>query len=441
MTNASHNHGRTRIALLGVLLLLLGAGGITVMPKQQPLTITGFFTSSIGLYVGDEVKVAGVPVGKIDSIEPGAAQTKIVMTIPHDLAVPADAAALIVAPNLVSSRFIELAPVYEQGPALSDGAEIPLGRTAVPVEWDQVKDELTKLSQQLGPQPGSVQGPLSTFVNQAADTFDGTGDSFRQAVRELSLTAGRLGDSRTDLVGTVKNLHTLVDALSNSNEQIVEFSGHVASVSQVLADSTTDLDVSLATLSRALDDVRGFLGQNNTALAGQVNKLAEFTSILTEHSDAIEQVLHVAPNGLANFYNIYDPAQASVNGILNLPNFANPVQFICGGTIETGATPDYYKRAEICRQRMAPVLARLQANFPPLLFHPINAISAYKGQIIYDTPETAAKAQTPLSELQWQPLPGVHPPEVQPGADLSTLLLPNLPAEANSPSAPTGAGG
>ena len=97
-----------------------------------------------------------------------------------------------------------------------------------------------------------MQGPLSAFVNQAADTFDGNGDSFRQALRELSQTAGRLGDSRTDLFGTVRNLQVLVNALSNSNEQIVQFSNHVASVSQVLADSSTDLDNTLGTLNQAL---------------------------------------------------------------------------------------------------------------------------------------------------------------------------------------------
>ena len=104
----------------------------------------------------------------------------------------------------------------------------------------------------------------ATFVNQAADTFDGNGDSFRQALRELSQTAGRLGDSRTDLFGTVKNLQILIDALSKSNEQIVQFSGHLASVSQVLADSSTNLDDTLGTLNQALSDVRGFLQDNNT---------------------------------------------------------------------------------------------------------------------------------------------------------------------------------
>ncbi|MDZ4236036.1 MAG: MCE family protein, partial [Dietzia sp.] len=348
--------------------------------------------------------------------------------------------AIIMAPNLVDARFIQLTPAYTDGPSMADGASIGPDHTGVPVEWDEVKEELAGLSSQLGPQQGRLQGPLSSFVNQAADTFDGNGDSFRQALRELSLTAGRLGDSRTDLFGTIKNLQTLINALSNSNEQIVQFSGHLASVSQVLADSSANLEATLGTLNQALSDVRGFLHDNNSVLIGQVDKLADFTKILSDEDHNIEQILHVAPNGLANFYNIYEPAQGSLAGLLSLPNFANPVQFICGGSFDVGRNPADYKRSEICRQRMAPVLKRLTMNFPPVMFHPVNSITAYKGQIIYDTPLTEAKAATPIPDLQWQPSPGVTPPRMAPGAGLdSLLLLPPAPPAADGP-APQGSG-
>ena len=73
---------------------------------------------------------------------------------------------------------------------------------------------------------------------------------------------------------------------------------------------------------------------------------------------------------------------------------------------------------------MGPVLKRIAMNYPPVLFHPINSITAYKGQIIYDTPETEAKAQTPLPYLQWQAAPGVTPPTPQPDGTLSDMILP-----------------
>ena len=49
----------------------------------------------------------------------------------------------------------------------------------------------------------------------------------------------------------------------------MQFSDHVASVSQVLADSSTDLDDTLGTLNQALSDVKGFLNENNETLIGR----------------------------------------------------------------------------------------------------------------------------------------------------------------------------
>jgi phospholipid/cholesterol/gamma-HCH transport system substrate-binding protein len=151
--------------------------------------------------------------------------------------------------------------------------------------------------------------------------------------------------------------------------------------------------------------------------------VTDFTSLLSNQSDDIEQILHVLPNAMANFYNIYNPAQGTANGLLGLPEFANPVQFICANFDAAGQT-DNYKRTEICRQRMAPVLKRLAMNYPPIMSHGINTITAYKGQVIYDTPATEAKAQTYIPYLEWIPADGRYPPRAGEGGDVSSLLLP-----------------
>ena len=425
-----------RILIAAALAALLAAGVYVVLPAQRGYRITGYFASAVGLYPGDDVRVVGVPVGRIDSIEPRPENVKITMTVNKDVPLPADVHAVLMAPNIVSARVIQLAPAYTGGERLADGAVLDEDRTAVPVEWDEIKAELTQLSAQLAPEQGKLNGALSTFVNQAADTFDGNGDSFRSALRELSATAGRLGDSRTDLFGTVKNLQVLVDALSGSNEQLVQFTGHVAAVSAVLAESSTDLDVTLGTLNQALNDVRGFLHDNNDALITQINKLSEFTKVLSDQSENFEQVLHITPHGLVNFYNIYNPAQGTLSGLLSLPDLANPVQFICGGIFDIGSVPDNFKRAEICKERMGPVMRRWAMNFIPFLFHPINSITAYKGQIIYDTPETEAKAQTPVPYLKWMPAPGVTPPNTD---DVAALFLPpSAPGQLGTAPGPTG---
>jgi phospholipid/cholesterol/gamma-HCH transport system substrate-binding protein len=432
-------HRGLRLTLIVLLALFIAVGAYLVWPGRTGNKIVGYFSSAVGLYPGDQIRIVGVPVGKIESIEPRAEDVKITMSVDPDVKVPQDARAIIMSPNLVAARYIQLSPAYTSGPVMSNGASINLAHTAVPVEWDEVKASLTDLARQLSPAAGQMQGPLGKAINQAADTFNGNGDSFHSAIRELSQVAGRLGDSRTDVFGTVKNLQVLVDALSSSNDQIVAFSGHVASVSQVLARSSTNLDHTLATLNQALIDVKGFLQQNNSTLIGTVNKLNDLTKVLSDQSEDIEQVLHVAGPGIANFYNIYDPAQGTLNGLISVPEFSNPVQFICGGSFETAAglsAPEYYKRAEICRERLGPPLRRLTFNYPPIMFHPLNSITAYKGQVIYDTPATQAKAQTPIPDLKWIPAPGTHPPKP---TDLQALMVPQTTSPVSGTAAP-GAG-
>lgn len=423
--------GLRTVTIITLVAVLVGGAYVLFSAGDSGRKITAYFTSAVGIYPGDEVRVLGVPVGEIDTIEPRPNDVKITMNVSKGVKIPRDAQAVMMSPNLVAARFIQLTPAYTGGAVLPDDASIDLSRTAVPVEWDEVKEALTQLSVQLSPAAGEMQGPLGAAINQAADTLNGNGDSFHNALRELSQVAGRLGDSRNDIFSTVKNLQILVDALAASNEQIVQFAGHVASVSQVLADSSRNLDHTLSTLNQALSDVRGFLHENNSTLIDTVTQLSDFTKTLSDQSENIEQVLHVAGPGIANFYNIYDPAQGTLNGLLSLPNFMNPVQFICGGSFDTAggpSAPDYFRRAELCRERLGPVLRRLTVNYPPIMFHPLNTITAYKGQIIYDTPATQAKAATPVPELTWIP---AKPQHQQPGqsnaTDLQNLLVPQAP--------------
>src|SRR5882724_4441218 len=140
MTHADPSFARSRwlrIALAALLVATLLVGVYLVWPSRAGHKVVGYFTSAVGLYPGDDVRIVGVPVGTVDSIEPRASDVKITMTVKNGVKVPADAKALIISPNLVSARFVQLTPAYTGGGVMADGAQIGLDRTAVPVEWDE----------------------------------------------------------------------------------------------------------------------------------------------------------------------------------------------------------------------------------------------------------------------------------------------------------------
>src|ERR1700756_1159168 len=112
----------TVIALVAVLV-----GGVYVLSSQgNNRSIIGYFTSAVGLYPGDQVRILGVPVGSIDPIETRPSDVKITMSVSKDVKIPKDAKAVIISPNLVSARFIQLTPSYTGGVALPDGGRIEL---------------------------------------------------------------------------------------------------------------------------------------------------------------------------------------------------------------------------------------------------------------------------------------------------------------------------
>lgn len=123
---------RTRIGLAFVLIAVL-ITGTTVIVRGLPdftrkIVVTAYFDNSNGIFVGDEVRILGVPVGKIERIEPQPDRAKITFWFDDRYPVPARANAVILSPSLVTARAIQLTPAYTGGPRMADNAVIPRSR-------------------------------------------------------------------------------------------------------------------------------------------------------------------------------------------------------------------------------------------------------------------------------------------------------------------------
>ena len=107
---------RRRItALFAAVLALLVAGGVALVVRNtanRPTTITAYFTAATAIYPGDEVRVAGVKVGKVTAIDPEGTKAKLMLAVNRDVPIPADAKAVIVVSNLVGARYVQLAPAH-----------------------------------------------------------------------------------------------------------------------------------------------------------------------------------------------------------------------------------------------------------------------------------------------------------------------------------------
>ena len=418
---------RNRLAAaVGIVLAgLIVAAALFIVHESflRPKTISAYFTTVTALYPGDDVRVSGIKVGSIASVQPQGTQAKLTMKVDRDTPIPANAKAVIVAQNLVASRYVQLTPYRSGGPTMPDGAVIPIERTAVPVEWDEVKAQLDRLATDLGPVSNMPTGPIGRFIESSADALQGNGDKLRQTLAQLSGVGRILADGSGNIVDIIKNLQTFVTALRDSKQQIVQFQNRLATLTSVLNDNRSDLDAALTDLSVAVGEVQRFIAGSRDQTSETIQRLANVTQNLADHKTDLENVLHVGANAFANYYNFYNADTGDDVGAFVFNNFSNPLQFVCQtiGAIENVTAPE---TAKLCGQYLGPGLRQLNFNYLPIPTNPYLMPSMNPQDIVYSEPNLAPGGAGPK--------PG--PPEIPPAVSAYTGLNDDVPP-------PTGWGG
>ncbi len=412
-----------RNLLAAALVMILAGGAIVLLRNTERINrthVVAYFENSNGIYAGDDVRIVGVPVGRIDAIEPQPTSVKISFWYDSKYKVPADAKAAILSPTLVTARSLQLTPAYAGGPVMADDAVIPRERTAVPVEWDEVRRQLAKLSDTLQPtEPGGVS-PLGSVINTAADNLRGEGANIRDTVIKLSQAFSALGDHSTDVFSTVKNLAILVSALQDSTNLMRQLNQNLASVTGSLANDPDEVANAVHDLNDVAGEVQSFVAENREALGTTSDKLAGVTQALNDSLGDIKQLLHVAPNTLQNYVNIWQPAQGAVSSVPMLNNFANPLSFLCGA-IQAASRLGAEQSAKLCVQYLAPIVKNRQYNFLPVAQNVFVGATTRPNELTYSEDWLRPDYVPP------QPVPQQPPAEVQPSAPATG---PPLAAEA-----------
>jgi phospholipid/cholesterol/gamma-HCH transport system substrate-binding protein len=360
--------GRWKVLIATVLTVTLISGVLVLVRtagQQDRIHLTAYFANSNGLYAGDEIRVLGLPVGNIDRIEPRPGQVKITFWVDAKYKIPATVNAAIIAPSLVAVRAIQLTPAYTGGPVIADDAVIPQQRTAVPVEWDDLREQLQKLTDTLQPtQPGGVS-TAGQFVDTAAENLRGQGANIRDTLIKLSQAFSALGDHSHDLFSTIKNISILVSALQSSTDLMRELNQNLAAVTGLLAHGPDQVGQAVHDINDVIGDVQSFVADNKETLGTTSDKLASVTTALNQSLDDIKQTLHITPTAFSNFLNIYAPAQGTFTGAIAINNFANPISFLCGA-VQAASRLGAEQSAKLCVQYLAPIVKNREFNFPPL---------------------------------------------------------------------------
>jgi phospholipid/cholesterol/gamma-HCH transport system substrate-binding protein len=442
------NVSRTSLVVAATVLVLAITAGVTGWELHRKLTTTtviAYFPEALALYAGDKVQIMGVDVGAIDKIEPADDKMRVTFHYANKYDVPANATASILNPSLVASRTIQLSPPYTDGPVMKDGAVIPLERTQVPVEWDELRNSIDRILKGLGPTSEQPKGPFGDIIESAANGFAGKGKQINETLTALSDAVTTLNEGRGDFFQTVRNLALFVNALHRSDQQFAALNNDLADFTHKFTNTDRELANALRDLSTLLSTARKFVQDNSDALAHDIGNLAEVTNAVVQREplDGLETALHVAPNLITGVTNLYVPTTGAAVALPVIPNFANPIEFICSG-IQAVSRLGYQESAELCAQYLAPILDAIKFNYLPFGLNPITTASLLPKMVAYSDdrlrPPPGYKdttvpgiwsPDTPFShgnhEPGWIVAPGMQGVQVQPST--LNLLTPESLAE------------
>ncbi|MGY4708813.1 MCE family protein [Mycolicibacterium sp. CBM1] len=430
---------------VAVITAVTAIAGHRLYTKLTDTYVTAYFSQTLSLYPGDVVEVLGVPIGEVDRIEPAGDKMRVSFHYAKSHKVPVGASASIINPSLIASRRIQLSPAYTGGAALADGDVIPIERTQVPLEWDDVRNAVNRVLTGLGPTPDQPKGPFGELIESAADGLAGKGRQLNDTLASVSDAVVALNNGRGDYFSTTRSLALFVDALYRSDKQFAELNNQLSSFTAKFTGNDHEVADALRDFNSLLKASRKFVNDNGEVFAADIQSLADVSNALVQPDsrEGLESILHASPNIAANASNSYAPAHGGITASLAMPNFANPLAFICS-SIQASSRLGYQDSAELCAQYLTPVLDAVKANYPPIGLNQFTSAMTLPNQISYSEdrlhPPTGFKdttvpgiwaRDTPWSfgnhEPGWIVAPGMQGVDVQ--ALTANMLTPDSLAE------------
>lgn len=316
------------VALLAAAVLFTSSCGITGGDKT---TVKAYLADSAGLFVGNDVGILGVVVGKVTDIEPVGDKVEVTMEIDADQPVPADAGAVVVARSVATDRYVELTPVYKSGPKLASGTTIPLERTETPVDFDQILESLNTFATGIGGSKKTTKA-VQRFIDAGTRALRGRGPLLNQTIHSLANGVNGINSQKEDIAATLKSLDTLVAAIADNEGTARTFIKEVSRASQILASERLNFRKALRSLDTAVTTIAEFAADNRQEIVQTLNGSTKLMkTVLTKRQD-LEEILRVMPTALQNI-------KLAVNGKDRLPVRIDPLildplggvlQDICG---------------------------------------------------------------------------------------------------------------
>jgi phospholipid/cholesterol/gamma-HCH transport system substrate-binding protein len=284
------------IGIAVIALLMLGA----FRADQLPIIGSGDtyhadFAEIGGLKSGNEVRIAGVPVGKVNKIELIGNKVHVSFKIDKGTKFGTETGADIRVRTLLGAEFLALTP---SGPGrLAKGTTIPKSRTTPPYDVVEAFSQLSETTD-------AIDVPeLAKALNALGKVAADTPQEFRGAIKGVSDLSVNLADRDTEINTLLTNLKKVTGVLNSRDDQLVSLFKDSDVLFQAISQRRDSIHRLLVSTTSISDQLRGLVKDTRADLKPALTQLDVVTSMLHKNQDSIDEALRTFPAFLRVFSN------------------------------------------------------------------------------------------------------------------------------------------
>ncbi|MEG9226916.1 MCE family protein [Aeromicrobium sp. Sec7.5] len=286
-----HERNHTITGLVGftvIALMLFGAFRADRLPIIGGGDVyTAEFSEIGGLRSGDEVRVAGVTVGKVDSIELDGDKVLVGFRITGGEGFGPQTSAAIRIRTLLGASYLALTPAGEGD--MKENATIPLSRTQAPYDVVQAFSDLAETT-------GAIDtDQLATALTTVSEVAAGSTVEFGEAIVGLSDLSANLAARNQQINDLLVGLDTVSGTLASRNAEIDTLFTDASTLFDAVVQRRDAIHTLLVSTQQISTELTALVDSTRADLKPALEQLQSVTDTLVSNEASLDELLRVSP--------------------------------------------------------------------------------------------------------------------------------------------------
>lgn len=282
-----------KLGLFAFIMVLSTLGLFAVFAQYQGGAkdrYSAVFDDVSGLKAGDSVRVAGVRVGTVDSVDLEPNNTVVVsFAADRDVVLTAGTKAGVRYLNLVGDRYLELMDTPGSAAVQPPGSRIPSDRTVAALDLDLLLGGLKPVFQGLSSQA------VNALTNSLIKILQGEDGNVESLFDKTSTFTSEIADNGKSVQQVIDNLNDVLGTISDNGQDLTSTIDRLEKLATGLAADRDPVDEAINALAQGTASLTDLFSQARPPLAGTIDQLARLAPLLDDDKATLDLALQRAP--------------------------------------------------------------------------------------------------------------------------------------------------